>query len=148
MTVVAFLGGTLVTGAFVAIAAAYVKTRIIWWMLSIEGKLMGQYEDLKATIAQVGVDLGEAVGRVEAKIAALGDPDPDLSSDIAALQGISQQLDALASDPVPPTPPSPPDAPPTPPPAEGGTTSGGTTSGGGDTPPTDGGTPTNGGSTV
>jgi hypothetical protein len=101
--------------------------------------IMGQYEDLKATIAQVGVDLGEAVGRVEAKIASLGDPDPDLTADIEALRSVSTQLDALAADPAP-TPPTPEPVPPAPAPpvpdADGGD---GTT---------DGGTPTNGGATV
>lgn len=68
----------------------------------LKERLMGQVEDLRAAIAQVGTDLGEAVARVSDKIDSLGEPDPDLSADIANLQGISSQLDALAADEAPP----------------------------------------------
>ncbi len=78
---------------------------ILYWMRGItlpdiqamEGRLMAQVDDLRAAISQVGVDLGEAVARVQAKIEELGEPDPDLTADIANLQSISTQLDSLVA---------------------------------------------------
>lgn len=66
---------------------------------------MSQVDDLRAGIAQVRVDLSEAVDRVMAKIAELGDVDPDLSADIAALGEIGASLDALVAAPVVEEPP-------------------------------------------
>ena len=60
--------------------------------------IVGQTEDLRAAVAQVGVDLGEAVARVEAKIVALGEPDADLSADIAKLKEFSATLDSIATE--------------------------------------------------
>jgi hypothetical protein len=59
---------------------------------------MGQTEDLKTAVAQVGVDLGEAVTRVEAKIAELGEVDADFSPEIEALRNASTSLDGLVAD--------------------------------------------------
>src|SRR5687768_13265839 len=59
--------------------------------------LMTQNEDLNAAIAQVGTDLGEAVTRIEAKLA---EADVDLTDEIAQLRGYSDQLDGLGADPV------------------------------------------------
>ena len=74
-----------------------------WWFrgaLEQQEQMMGQFDDLRTAIGQLGTDLSEAVSRVETKIAALGDPDPDLSADIEALRAASAQLDALAADAV------------------------------------------------
>jgi hypothetical protein len=95
----------------------------------METRFMAQIDDLRAAIAQVGTDLGEAVSRVEAKITELGEPDPDLTADIANLRSVSSQLDSLvaeqpdtpdeptepATNPVTPTEPAEP-------PVDGGTT--------------------------
>jgi hypothetical protein len=66
--------------------------------------LMSQVSDLRAAIAQMGTDLGEAITRVEAKIANLGEVDPDLTADIASMREASMKLDALAADPAAPEP--------------------------------------------
>src|SRR5215207_5857677 len=109
-------------------------------LAGLKEAIMGQFDDLRsgiaqvsANVAQVGVDLGEAVTRVEAKIRELGEPDPDLTADIAALTAagtqlsdVSGQLDALAATPPSPvagpgepapTVPPPQTTPPPPPPA-------------------------------
>ena len=97
-------------------------------LIFLERKGMGQTEDLKSAVSQVGVDLGEAVARVEAAIARGGEPDPDLTAEIANLRRFSEQLDSLAADaPGPsPEPPEPAPAPdPAPVPDDGGDDSGG-----------------------
>jgi hypothetical protein len=100
-------------------------------LILLERNGMGQTEDLKSSISQLGVDLGEAVSRVEAKIGELGEPDPDLSAEIAKLRTFSQQLDSLAAEaPVPDPGPSPdpgpvPDPDPAPVPDDGGDDGGG-----------------------
>ena len=63
-------------------------------------RILSQVEDLRTAIGQLGTDLGEAIARVEAKLIAAGDPDPDLTADIAAIKEASTRLDALAADPV------------------------------------------------
>ncbi len=73
-------------------------------LFHLERKSMGQTEDLKTAVAQLGVDFTEALARVEAKVAELGEPDPDLSADIAKLKEISVGLDALVAAPVVPEP--------------------------------------------
>ena len=74
---------------------------------ALQETFMAQIDDLRAAIAQVGVDLGEAIARVEARVAALGDPDPDLTADIAALQDVSARLDGLQASPAEPEPTEP-----------------------------------------
>lgn len=64
-------------------------------------KIMTDIDGLNAAIAQLGVDLGEAVARIEAKLAGT---DIDLSDEISTLRGFSEQLDALGADPVEPPP--------------------------------------------
>lgn len=59
---------------------------------------MAQIDDLRAAIAQVGTDIAEAVDRIQARLAALGEPDPDLSADIARLGELSSQIDALGAE--------------------------------------------------
>lgn len=81
-------------------------------------KIMAQIDELRSAIAQLGTNLGDAVARVEAKIASLGDPDPDLSADIANLQMMSSQLDDLADDSTPDVVPPPIDDPSEPTPDE------------------------------
>jgi outer membrane murein-binding lipoprotein Lpp len=71
---------------------------------NMKGRLVSQVDDLRSAVAQLGVDLGEAVARVEAKVAELGDPDPDLTADIAAIRDASARLDALVASPVEPEP--------------------------------------------
>lgn len=100
--------------AFLLGLGGLVATVVITCMLTdIKEALVAQTEDLRAAIGdladhqrQLGVDLGEAVDRVEAKLAALGEPDPDLTADIASIRGVSDQLadassrlDALAAGP-------------------------------------------------
>jgi hypothetical protein len=60
-------------------------------------KLMSQTEDLRTAIAELGTDLGEAVTRIEAKLA---DADVDISAEIAQLHAFGDSLDALAADPA------------------------------------------------
>jgi hypothetical protein len=67
----------------------------------LERHVMTQLEDLQAAIAQVGVDLGEAATRIEAKLA---EGNPDLSDEIATLRGYGETLDSIAADPVEPPP--------------------------------------------
>lgn len=64
----------------------------------VGAKTMGQTEDLRSAVSQLGTDLSEAVSRVEAKIDSLGEVDPDLTADIAAIREASTKLDALAAD--------------------------------------------------
>lgn len=68
---------------------------------------MSQTSDLKEAVSQLGVDLGEAISRVEAKIVELGLPDPDLSADIAAIKNVSAALDGLVAAPAPAPAPEP-----------------------------------------
>jgi hypothetical protein len=95
-------------------------------LILLERNGMGQTEDLKSAVSQVGVDLGEAVSRVEAAIARGGEPDPDLSAEIANLRRFSEQLDSLAAEPAPDPAPAP-----TPPDNGGGDAGGGGDDGGG-----------------
>lgn len=83
-------------------------------------QIVAQTEDLRAAVAQLGTDVGEAIARVEAKISSLGEPDPDLTADIAAIKDASARLDRLAEEPAPP--------------AGGDTGTGGGTDTGGGTP--------------
>lgn len=80
----------------------------------LEDNLMAAIDDLRAAIEQVGSNLAAAVARVEAKIAELGEPDPDLSADIARLQDIGGQLNDLADDSTPDVVPPPDDGEPVP----------------------------------
>ncbi len=75
----------------------------------MEDRLMAQIDDLRAAIEQVGTNLAAAVGRVEEKIAELGEPDPDLTADIARLQDIGAQLEDLADEDTPDEMPPPDD---------------------------------------
>lgn len=68
---------------------------------AMEEMLVAKIDDLRAAIAQVGANLTAAVARVEAKMAELGEPDPDMTGDIAKLQDISTQLENLADDTTP-----------------------------------------------
>jgi hypothetical protein len=58
-------------------------------------KIMTQNEDLNEAISQLGVDIGEATDRIEAKLA---DGNTDLTDEIATLRGFSTSVDALAAD--------------------------------------------------
>jgi hypothetical protein len=92
----------------------------------LRSSLMAQIDDLRAAIDQVGVDLAEAVTRIENRINELGDPDPDLTVEIAKLRDISTTLDSTVAgeptEPTVPTEPTEPDTTPdTPPPTEPGT---------------------------
>jgi hypothetical protein len=57
---------------------------------------MANIDDLNAAITQLSIDLGEAVTRIEAKIAA---GNPDLQPEVDAIRAASATLDALAADP-------------------------------------------------
>lgn len=120
----------LVSVAVGAVVLSVTLTRLT----NLRRSLMGQFEDLQAAVGQLGTDLNEAVARVEAKIAELGEPDPDLTAQLAAIRDASTRLDALAAEPPPPQPePDPGGGGDTPPPPPGG-----------DTPPPDGGDPVTG----
>ena len=103
-----------------AVVLAVMLTRLT----NLRRSLMGQFEDLQAAVGQLGTDLNEAVARVEAKIAELGEPDPDLSAQLSAIRDASTRLDALAAEPPPPQPepgPAPePEPEPEPAPEDGG----------------------------
>lgn len=109
----------------------------------LEENLVAKIDDLRTAIEQVGTNLAAAVTRVEAKIAELGEPDPDLTADIARLQDIGTQLNDLADDSTPDV---------VPPPDDGGdgTVPGddGTVPGDGTTPVPDDGTATGDGTTT
>ena len=59
----------------------------------LERTLMTQIDELREAIAQAGVDLGEAVDRVEAKLA---DTEVDLGPEIEQLRSFGEQLDSIA----------------------------------------------------
>lgn len=67
-------------------------------LIRTQRETMSQIEELRSAISQLGTDLLEAVQRVEQKIGELGQPDPDLSADIAAIREMSTRLDSLAAD--------------------------------------------------
>jgi ABC-type transporter Mla subunit MlaD len=69
--------------------------------------IVAQIDDLRAAIGQLGVDLGEAIARVEAKIAELGEPDADITADIQKIRDVSAALDDLVASPAPPEEPAP-----------------------------------------
>lgn len=75
----------------------------------MEDRLMAQIDELRTAIEQVGTNLSAAVTRVEEKIAELGEPDPDLTADIARLQDIGSQLEDLADEDTPDVVPPPDD---------------------------------------
>ena len=110
----------LVSIAVGAVVLSVLLTRLT----NLRRSLMGQFEDLQAAVGQLGVDLNVAVARVEAMIAELGEPDPDLSAQLAAIRDASERLDALAAEPPPPQPepgPAPePEPAPEPAPEDGG----------------------------
>lgn len=99
---VVILGVIIVTCTVVlAIGAVVVAGEIAYYRTTLDltrSDLMGQTEDLRTAVAQLGVDLGEAISRVEARIVALGEPDPDLSAEIASLRQFSESLDSLGAD--------------------------------------------------
>lgn len=70
-------------------------------LIALEAITMGQFEDLKAGVADVSAAtsrhaaaLQDAVGRVEAKISSLGEPDPDLTAELASLRDAAASLDS------------------------------------------------------
>ena len=66
--------------------------------------------DLKAGIVSLSERLAAKLTAMEEKIASLGEPDPDLSADVAELREMSDQINALAVDaPTDPNEPAPTD---------------------------------------
>lgn len=76
---------------------ALVTLALLVVALILEWRLMAQVDDLRSAISQLGTDLSEAIARVETKISELGEPDPDLTNDIAAIREASAKLDSLAA---------------------------------------------------
>lgn len=61
----------------------------------LEARFMSDIDDLRGAISQVGTDLGEAVTRIEERLA---NADVDLSTEIGQLRSFSEQLDSIAVD--------------------------------------------------
>lgn len=65
------------------------------------GENMSDIAQLREAIAANAAAASEATTRVIAKITELGEPDPDLSADIALLQSTTAQLQSIASTDTP-----------------------------------------------
>jgi hypothetical protein len=84
--------------AFIVVAILVAMFVILVHLDDLQERFMTQIDDLRAAIAQVGTDLGEAIARVDAKVSSLGEPDPDLTADIDALKAVSASLDNLVAE--------------------------------------------------
>lgn len=64
---------------------------------------MGQVDDLRSAIEENAGAAADAVSRVEAKLAELGEPDADLTADIQTIKDATAQIRSIA-DPATPDP--------------------------------------------
>lgn len=65
-------------------------------------ELVAINEELKATIADEAVELGEKIDALEAKIVELGEVDPDLANLIADMRSNIDAVEALSGTELPP----------------------------------------------